>query len=355
MPKKYRRVQTSKIALFLGAGASKAFGYPTTLDFVSNLEKVLGILEKDFFHKILTLPNVSDIEHVLQKLDLLTDVGSDGYVKKMLKEEITPSESQKFLSPFDTFFNSCETLRQTIINELYRQYEFDTNRIEKIIDYYNELCTILNKISNEPELHVFTTNYDSVFENYCDNTNRQIEFTCGFRIDKRNRRQFWHSEWLKNWKFDPDRNEGIRLYKLHGSLDWREMADGRIERVLTEDKVPSRSRTYKRNTLIYPAQKNYATEEPFRRLQRYFEVVLSQHDLCLVIGFSFRDLLINNAFLDFLRGNDKRRLVVVSPNAMKNVEENLGAEEKQLKEQIRYVVGLFGEKATFQFIEEALK
>ena len=40
---------------------------------------------------------------------------------------------------------------------------------------------------------------------------------------------------------------------------------------------------------------------------------------------------------------------------MKNVEENLGAEEKQLKEQIRYVVGLFGEKATFQFIEEALK
>jgi len=82
--------------------------------------------------------------------------------------------------------------------------------------------------------------------------------------------------------------------------------------------------------------------------------ILNQHDLCLVIGFSFRDPLVNSIFLDFLRNNSKRRLVVVSPNAMKNVEENLIGEEKQLREQIECIMGLFGAKTTFDLIKDAL-
>ena len=133
-----------------------------------------------------------------------------------------------------------------------------------------------------------------------------------------------------------------------------ETADNRIERMPTEEEVSGATRRYKRNVLIYPAQKNYEIGEPFRRLMRYFNEILNQHDMCLVIGFSFRDPFINNTLLDFLRANRKRRLVVVSPNATKNVDENLIGGEKQLRKQIRCRDKLFGEAETFEAIHDAL-
>ena len=343
----------AKVALFLGAGASKAFGYPTTLDFVHNLKKVLELMEKKLLDSILKSPNVSDIEHILQKLDPIVNLGSDDYFKTVFDKTKMHESLLGVETSINTFFTLCKTLRQTIINELYTQYEFEASKIKKILDCYDELHLILDRINGIRELHVFTSNYDSVFERYWNNTSRIIESTCGFRRDRRSGRQFWYPEELKNWKFDPKKNYGIRLYKLHGSLDWREMEDDRIERVPIEERVSSRSRTYKRNALIYPAQKHYATEEPFRRLQRYFEDILNQHDRCLVIGFSFRDLFINTTFLEFLRGNNKRRLVVVSPNATEN-RKNLIGEEKELEKQITCLNMLFGEKDTFQAIKDAL-
>ena len=38
----------SKVTLFLGAGASKAFDYPTTKEFLDNLQEVLSEEEKEF-------------------------------------------------------------------------------------------------------------------------------------------------------------------------------------------------------------------------------------------------------------------------------------------------------------------
>ena len=115
-----------------------------------------------------------------------------------------------------------------------------------------------------------------------------VDFSCGFRNDKRNNRQFWHPEEFnhKEWKFDAKR---IRLYKLHGSLDWRITSGGRIERVPIEERVSPRTKRYKENLLIYPAEKDYSKGEPFRRLQKYFDQVLNWHEICLVIGYSFRD------------------------------------------------------------------
>lgn len=252
-----------EVALFLGAGASKAFGYPTTLDFVSNLKEVLQSIEKSIFESILKFPNISDIEDVLRQLDPITNVGSNDYVQTMFRGSTIPQPNQLGVEmKINIFFNFCETLKQSIINELYSQYEFDESKIKKIVEYYDLLRVILANINKNPELHVFTTNYDSVFERYCNNTNILNDFTCGFKTDKRSRREFWHSEWLKNWKFDPNRNKGIRLYKLHGSLDWREMTDGRIERVLTEDRVSSRSRTYKKMHLFIPHKRTTQPKTP---------------------------------------------------------------------------------------------
>ena len=354
MSKKYRRVQTPKVALFLGAGASRAFDYPTTLEFVGNLTDVLGADEKRILNSILRSPEVSDIEHVLQTLDPIIDFNSNSYVQNLFKKSQVRINLVDGQVSWNDFVRWCKRLKETIISELHRQYEFDRSKLQQIIDTFNELDSILSEINRVGELHIFTTNYDSVIERFCIDSGREIEFTCGFRTDFRSGRQFWYPEELKDWKFDEDRNEGIRLYKLHGSLDWRETEDNRIERMPTEEEVSKTTRRYKRNILIYPAQKSYAIGEPFKPLMNYFEVVLNEHDLCLVIGFSFRDPLANSTFLDFLRASRKRRLIVVSPNASKGVDENLIGEEKRLRKQITCLDKLFGEEETFEVIREAL-
>ena len=342
-----------KTALFLGAGASRAFGYPTTLEFVNELKDVLKPLEKTILNSILKSPKVSDIEHVLQKLDPIINPESIDYLGGVLKGSSISTQIFGTEVKWETFISSCQKLKQSIIAELYSQYEFNRTKLDEIIKCFTALGSILCDVNQLKELHVFTTNYDSVIENYCIYCDKQMEFTCGFRTDRRSGRHFWYPEELKKW--DRSKRAGrIRLYKLHGSLDWRETADGRIERVPTEERISPRTRRYKRNIIIYPAQKNYAVEEPFRRLQKYLENVLSQHDLCLVIGFSFRDPLVNNTFLDFLGVNNKRRLVI-SPHAIRDVEENLTIGEPKLRKQITSLNMRFGEEDTFRAIEEALQ
>ena len=209
-------------------------------------------------------------------------------------------------------------------------------------------------MSND-SLDLFTTNYDSVIEHYYTDGDEIVQFTCGFVRDSRSGREFWNPEQLGKWKLESDKGLGIKLYKLHGSLDWRETDDNRIERVPTEERVSRVTRRYKRNILIYPAQKDYITEEPFRRLMKYFTETLNQHSLCLVIGFSFRDPLINGVFLDFLGAERKRKLIVVSPHASTDVKNNLLENKKKLEKQVICIDESFGPSDTFGFIFSALE
>jgi len=254
---------------------------------------------------------------------------------------------------WEPFIKLCKKLKEDIISELHRQYELDENKREKIEECYDRLFDSVyfhvpksTRAKEFGQMHVFTTNYDSVVEYYC--AEKHIDFTCGFELERFSRRRFWKPELFR-------KPQGLKLYKLHGSLDWRETNDGRIERVPTEEQVSKITRRYKRNVLIYPAQKEYLTEEPFRTLMDYFEKVLNEHDACLVIGFSFRDPYINRIFLDFLKANLKRRLIVISPTCSRNVKENLVHENKRLKRRILCLDMSFGEQRTFIAIRRALK
>lgn len=252
--------------------------------------------------------------------------------------------------PWRNLVNLCEQLKESIILDLHRQYEFinDRNILARIRIAYNGLFELLfDQISPSKELHVFTTNYDSVIENYCVNTGLMLN--CGFQVENRTYRQFWHPKLLgKSCK-----GKCIKLYKLHGSLDWRETNDNRIERVSTEEPVSETTRRYRRNMLIYPARKSYAAEEPFSTLMRYFRDVLFKHKACLIIGFSFRDPDINRILTDFLKKDSRHKLLIVSPSASKDLEDNLRL-SKALKKQAICVNKPFGEKETLLEIQNIL-
>ena len=152
----------TKVALFLGAGASRAFGYPTTLEFVNELKKTLGILEKNLLNSILKSPKVSDIEHVLQTLDPILEPNSIAYLSSVLKGSKISTETLGAEADWGLFISRCEVLKQGIITELFGQYEFDSTKLGKIIDCYTELYSIFYGVNQLNELYVFTTNYDLI-------------------------------------------------------------------------------------------------------------------------------------------------------------------------------------------------
>jgi len=112
-----------KIMLFLGAGASAPFGYPTTEPFVENLEKSLGSPLKELLNDLLKVEGVRDIEHVIELLDSLDSI---------LKTDIIKRFFMKFPFSLRIAGTSREWLRvsrlsnqlkEKIIDQIYKEYE----------------------------------------------------------------------------------------------------------------------------------------------------------------------------------------------------------------------------------------
>ncbi len=108
------------------------------------------------------------------------------------------------------------------------------------------------------------------------------------------------------WNFDLFKSYKIKLYKLHGSVNWRR--DGNFVY-----RVP-RKQTHKQNAIIYPGYKDTPKEEPFKSLHSAFSEELNSTDLLIAIGFSFRDVTLNKIILDALDTNKKLRILIWNPN-----------------------------------------
>jgi len=344
---------TSKVALFLGAGASRVFNYPTTKEFLAGLKPKLDNNQKNIVDTFEESEKVVDIEHILQMLDVFTNLKSNSLVNECLKKRPPTFPFVRGGIDWRTFDPACEGIKKKAYSELFARYQFNIDNISDIVLFYGRLFTDLAHFNENYRLDIFTTNYDSVVEEFYNNSVRlDIVFIDGFMPVGRSGSLLWRPEktFPKNFPKGP---LNIRLFKLHGSLNWSERNDGEIQKVTIEQQVAD-SQRHKRNVLIALAQKTYEQEKPFGKLFEYFRGASKTSRIFVVIGFSFRDDLINGIFLDHLRANRKGRLVAVSPNATEHVEENLIGGENRLKKQIICIDKYFGEEETFEAIIEAL-
>jgi hypothetical protein len=351
-----------KMVLFLGAGASRAIGFPTTSEFMENLAQELNNRDT-FLGEMLAyyreLPNVKDIEHVLEILDALITCDSNPYAHSLFDSVQPIIRMTKHEVSWGEYLKLCKKLKDYIITELYRQYEFDPSKVELLHKTYDKLLNMLAGGNELHQLDIFTTNYDRSIEEYSMTARPEqielmdVELIDGFPYDERRKGGFWNPEEYQT-KSDPDTLQ-LRLFKLHGSLDWRETYSGEFESVKAEERCLG-TRRYRRNVLIYPTQKGLEVEEPFETLHRFFKEISSNCRFLTVVGFSFRDQRINAILLSNLRENNKQKLVVVSPNAKKDITTNLLAEVKNVKEKASFdrrvipVEGKFGEKETLEKI-----
>jgi len=92
---------------------------------------------------------------------------------------------------------------------------------------------------------------------------------------------------------------------------------------------------FSENVLIKLADPNIPEKEPFSYLYRDFKDTTTKMDYALVIGFSFRDPTINNAFMKMLDKNPDSKIIVVDPHASINIKENLCKDADKANELIK--------------------
>lgn len=281
--------------LFLGAGASKAFGLPDMKDLTKFVINELKKENKSSYiidyitRRVEEMGLKPDIEAVLSCIDALRNpvegIKKAGAYAGLISERRNPNE--RIIGSKEEF----EEL-STLIRDVIRKYcGFPPEeKINCLLETYNHLLGGF-QISQNNYLDVYTTNYDLCFETYCTEKGYELNNLSSkgkLDLNRLNQKGFWN------------------IIKLHGSSNW--MLNNKNEiRIL--DRIPnsgerSLSGSMKEEVMIYPTTEKYLSRDP------YFSMITAlrndlikkesdnQSNYIVIIGYSFRDIAINNSFID---------------------------------------------------------
>lgn len=319
--------------LFLGAGASAPFGVPTMQGLTELCENYLrenGFAELETIHES------------LQRFGLVSDFES---LLSVLQGLASPVETVKTSGPFTAYLANriqdldgikrtkaaehVEALKRILVEKCKEA------NITSALDAYNALFEMMARvqaislgtfqtqwqggamISGRPPRKtqdIFTSNYDLIVEN-CFRLGKLGELRTGFKTI--NMQYLW----------SPDDSYGFgqnvtNLVKLHGSIDQFLTNDG-----IEKRQAPPTEGFYLTKALeemmIYPVHEKYVTRSPYFELISIFRRQFKQDPVCIVIGYSFRDEPINNAFVDGMAMNPHLKLIYVGGHDAENNLQNL--------------------------------
>jgi hypothetical protein len=166
------------------------------------------------------------------------------------------------------------------------------------IEYINRIGDLHNE---KVRVSIFSLNYDLAIETAFTNAGRAL--VNGFNNGT------WNAQLLS----DPT---NVRLYKLHGSLDW---VDDEMHGIcsLIFDRHPNAEdfEANKSPLLIFGTDAKLSGRDPFLTLVYGFSEHLRAADILVCIGYSFTDKYINEIIEQRMRDNLSMRLVLVCPSA----------------------------------------
>ncbi|MDA2930512.1 hypothetical protein MYX84_11295 [Acidobacteria bacterium AH-259-O06] len=162
-------------------------------------------------------------------------------------------------------------------------------------------------------LDVFSLNNDVVIEDWCDYTG--IPVFAGF-----DQQGYWMPDGYETAK------GSLRLYKLHGSVDWTYRLGTRLRRInlhaITEK--PDGTKVLRSPvgdlSLVFPSQNKVIADGPLLGLHVRFRERLRKARVLVVVGCRLGDEHIFRAIHDNLVGNESLRVVIVSPHAFETVD-----------------------------------
>ena len=310
-------ITRSRITYFLGAGASALTGIPTTADLIRdyirhfNDNRNIAIILRKYEPTKNRKPTIEDLYVHINQLKI-----EDNNLLQDLPSMYAQNNSEECKSTKDIIKELKESLNKYMFDVLKPKEDLDTyvSLIEQMFD--------LAKIKDEKIVTIATTNYDILIEESCGDLGLNI-------IDGFKRKTDGNGEWhddFNNFK------SGIKLLKLHGSLNWHRDKDNN-KMILSESSI----RDYdEHSTWIEPIPQGKGSEDvPFKPIREEFCKVLNETKLLVVVGFSFNnDDVWNKKIKSAL--DDGMRLLFISPKTNKFITDNNGCELETKDDIVKY-------------------
>jgi hypothetical protein len=313
------------LVLFLGAGASKPLGLKTTPEFwewfrfdsgfdwnllnaiAESIEPSEEIGRKPDIEAVLDiLEKISEGKELEEKISNSTSFKYSKYAKVLeTKPTVPEGKITEFIKPILVWWDISERIKDLVIEHY---FQVDNEQAFKLYQPLLELAL------HRP-LPIFTTNYDRAVEKAYEST---IIPTYDIRkapynlVDGFSRERIVTPIWSRS-AYDDFMPTGadVILFKLHGSVNWVRTPEG-IQRV----DIPQRDLGGAPTVIAYPSRlKREIHEEPFRTNYDYLIACLLHAEVCVVIGFSFRDQEIVEEFRQAMQLNKKLGLLIINPDA----------------------------------------
>lgn len=180
--------------------------------------------------------------------------------------------------------------------------------------YYEGLFEFQKELNHS--LRVFTLNYDLCVEKAYKSCTGELP-ECGFDENR-------------SWKWQlfedvEERERSIRLYKLHGSIDWHYDAE---RSTLTYSDSTSKIKASD-SALIFGTSYKLQYVDPFLFLVYEFRRWTLEAKLLLLIGYGFGDDHVNGILRQAIRADAAKKLVSVAP-----LPKRAGANDKEKEEAV---------------------
>lgn len=308
-----------KTALFLGAGASVFASQPTTkkiMDLVrERVQKRTEEPNRDTARQsyVMSLVNAeiySDVEKLYDGIERTISTNHDN-CQPIISNMSDSAHSLSHVQIVDELTRLKSIIREILLTSLVIR----SDAYESIKQMYDMVWEAMREHGTD-EFQIFTTNYDAMVEEYCEEAN--FDMINGFK-SYRPLRRIWDNKWTT------DEINAVYLTKLHGSINWYKNTDNKIVEIGDIGQRDDRS-----DIMIAPTEgtKQY-DKEPFSTLMERFRTEIKKVDVLLVIGFSYRDEEIVNVIKNRIR--DGMVLISISPDAVNDIRRMTSADVDTVK------------------------
>lgn len=228
----------------------------------STWDKIIAIIDEDH-------GNSKNIEFILSRIRIFASVAGNGNIRGLSAKDLNDLDGKV-----------CQIISAEV-----------TRSLPSLDSPYHNLAIWSRAIRRERPVHIFTTNYDLLMEQALEES-----FTPYFDGFVGARKAFFDLGAVEDEGFLPPR--WTRLWKIHGSLNWR------LENGSTV--VRSDQKTDQQSYLIYPSHLKYdqSRKMPYlAMLDRLKAFLLAPSALLFICGYSFADEHINDIICRSLEAN----------------------------------------------------
>ena len=245
-------------------------------------------------------------EPMKEKIRILSNIASDHFSPKRDLESIMTlvsdlnGEQQKKL--FQSKYNQLDVLSDFDLKAINNHiHSYLRNALQNVNSH--SVSYLFPLLGFSQNLEIFTLNYDGVLDIFLEKS--RVDYTDGFS-------PYWSPH-----IFDDNRIR-VKIYRLHGSLFWFKIPNGKVIRIPIRFDIQNMKYISGEDLdemLIYPTLTKEKHYEIYSFLSNRFISKLRSSQLCIVMGYSFRDKDITDVIIEGLQSNQDLWIVIVSPHA----------------------------------------